>query len=342
MRRSLVLAVIVSVTLAPLRATADDPASATRSTREGAPRSERSEAAPREAAPREAAPREAVPREAERVERPRTPRDALRDIDTTVAVVGAAVGAAVLGAAYLPYPVHEAPQWRGGVLFDDSARGALRLGTPSARDGASAVSDVLVSTLVLAPVLIDAVLVTWLMRGDAELMGRMLLMNLQAHAVAQGLTTLFKHVVGRERPVARACREELGTQASDPLCESRPDPDIPPASFFSGHSSLAFTSAALICLQHTQMGLYGPEGDATMCATGMALATSVGLLRIAADRHYASDVLLGAAVGMLSGWLVPWLLHFDLAEAMGVEGASATIAPIADDHQIGVQVMGTF
>lgn len=310
MRRSLVLGLVVVVTLAPLRARADEP------TRE-------------------------PPREAEEDEGARR-RAPLREIGVAETAVGAALGATLLGAAYLPYPEHPAAQWRGGVLFDDGARGALRLGTPGDRQLASITSDVLVSSLILAPVLIDALLVAWLVQGDPELMGRMLLMNLQAHAVAQGLTTLFKHAVGRERPAARACREELVTQASDPLCESRPDPDIPHASFFSGHASLAFTSAALICLQHTELGLYGPEGDAAMCATGLALATGVGMLRIAADKHYASDVLLGAAVGMLSGWLVPWLLHFDLAEAAGIEGANATIAPLVDERQIGVQVLGVF
>jgi hypothetical protein len=82
-------------------------------------------------------------------------------------------------------------------------------------------------------------------------------------------------------------------------------------------------------------------GDAAACATGLALATAVGVLRIAADRHYATDVLLGAGVGLLSGWLLPWLLHYDVGEALG-DTTSITVAPRIDDDVIGVQVFGVF
>jgi hypothetical protein len=41
----------------------------------------------------------------------------------------------------------------------------------------------------------------------------------------------------------------------------------------------------------------------------LSLAAATGYLRIAADSHYFSDVLVGAAVGTAVGLLVPHLLH---------------------------------
>ncbi|AKF10913.1 PAP2 family protein [Sandaracinus amylolyticus] len=270
---------------------------------------------------------------------PELSRPPMRDLDPVEAVVSGVISAAVVGATFLPSPTRETPQWRGGIVFDDPVRDALHLRAPEDRRLASTLSDAIVGTLVVAPILVDAALMAGFVRGDPELMTRMLLMNLQAHAISFGLTTIFKKVVGRERPNARACREDPERQSSDPLCESPPEHT---ASFFSGHASLAFTSAALMCVQHAEIGLFGQEGDAVMCATGLALATTVGLLRIAADKHYASDVIVGALVGGLTGWLVPWLFHFDVADTVGIDGASATVAPMIDERQIGMQLFGVF
>ena len=44
-------------------------------------------------------------------------------------------------------------------------------------------------------------------------------------------------------------------------------------------------------------------------AAGLAVAAVTAYLRIAADRHYASDVTVGAAIGSLTGFAVPYLFH---------------------------------
>jgi membrane-associated phospholipid phosphatase len=41
----------------------------------------------------------------------------------------------------------------------------------------------------------------------------------------------------------------------------------------------------------------------------MPLAGLVGYFRIAADRHYLTDVLTGALLGTGMGILLPWLFH---------------------------------
>src|SRR6059058_3168029 len=69
-------------------------------------------------------------------------------------------------------------------------------------------------------------------------------------------------------------------------------------SFFSGHATLAFalaTSAGTVAsMRHHRLA-------PVMWAVGLLLATTGGYLRIAADRHYATDVLTGALVGSAVG-----------------------------------------
>lgn len=269
------------------------------------------------------------------------PPPPMREITAAEAGFTATLSIGILTAALIPGSESIDPSWQGGLLFDDGVRNALMLGSPGARATASRISDGIALGLVATPALLDAVVMGWLVRGEPELMGRMLLIDLQAHAFAQGLTTLVKRTVRRERPMARGCREDPERRMTDPSCDGQHDPDIAPESFFSGHSSLAFTSASLICLHHTELGLFGQAGDAATCATAMALATAVGALRIAADRHYATDVILGAGVGVLSGWLVPWLLHYDVVDDPAL-GISATVAPMVDGDRVGAQLFGLF
>src|SRR5688500_11015309 len=70
-------------------------------------------------------------------------------------------GASALGSGVAlfpsPSPFHASqPGWRGGILFDDSARSALRLGTPEALDVAATVSDVLLVATMFGAIAIES------------------------------------------------------------------------------------------------------------------------------------------------------------------------------------------
>jgi membrane-associated phospholipid phosphatase len=244
-------------------------------------------------------------------------------------------------AGYIVPPATGPARWQGGIAADDAVRNALMLQSHDDRQTASSVSDGLLFGMAAAPLLIDAVLTAWLIRDSSDVALQMMLMDLQAHAFAQGVTALVKWAVRRERPLDRGCREDATRRADDPNCGGQADPGIADHSFFSGHASVAFTSAALICLHHTEIGLFGPAGDAAACATGIAIASTVGALRIMADRHYLSDVAIGAGVGILSGWILPYLLHFaSFGDAR--TGINATIAPSIDTTHAGLNVVGSF
>jgi membrane-associated phospholipid phosphatase len=57
----------------------------------------------------------------------------------------------------------------------------------------------------------------------------------------------------------------------------------------------------------------------------------VRLLRITAEKHYASDVVTGAAVGAVIGWMVPGLLDRGTSDGTG----SLTIRPVTGRGRTG-------
>jgi membrane-associated phospholipid phosphatase len=193
-----------------------------------------------------------------------------------------------------------AARFRGGLLFDEPMRDLLRFESPDARIAAGVVSDVILWSLVAAPV-IDHVFALALGDRDLETVGRMLLVDLQAYALTTVIVNIAKASVGRARPDANAC---MDTDSPDECLSGMNDPN---ESFLSGHTAMAFTGAGLVCA-HASSG-QGEQGlGAVGCAATLALASITGFLRVIADRHYSTDVLAGAALGLISGYFIPSLL----------------------------------
>jgi membrane-associated phospholipid phosphatase len=196
------------------------------------------------------------------------------------------------------------PHWTGGVFMDDAVRDALRAPTAAGRRDADNASNVLLYSMVALPYLTstaDVVVAHGSWRDAVELD----LVNAEAQGFATAGVFLFKSLVSRARPYANALG--LATwcvdHGADPACGADRD-----ASFFSGHTALTFASASLVCLEQTMFDTTGPNG--ATCGGVMAVAGITAVLRIVADMHYASDTLVGGAYGMLSGMVLPYLLHF--------------------------------
>ena len=91
----------------------------------------------------------------------------------------------------------------------------------------------------------------------------------------------------------------LGTGLKYTFCVERPYGDVY-TSFPSGHTLTAFLGAELLRRE------YGEEYPGIAIA-GYAVATGVAAMRIYNNRHWASDVLAGAGIGILSASIMYWV-----------------------------------
>jgi len=217
------------------------------------------------------------------------PRPLRLDLAPTLAVTGGAAGAALL-ADLLHGPL--APSGCRICETNDLdrwARGQLRWSdTASARR----VSDVL---LVATPALAvgGLALSGWRAGGGRRAILEDALVTAEAVSVAVLATQVAKYAFGRRRPDAWA----------DPGAAGGRDANL---SFWSGHTAATFAAATAA---GTVARLRGYPAWPWILGLGVASAAACGWLRIAADRHWATDVLVGAAVGSLAGLGMPAWLH---------------------------------
>ena len=186
---------------------------------------------------------------------------------------------------------------------DRAARGALLAPSPRA---ANAASNVMLYGVVPAFSLATGLIATRLSGDSWVALAEDVTLVAESFALASLVTGLVKISVRRTRPYL-----EFG--GDDPLYR---DGSMDVTGFFSGHSSM---SASVAASTATLAFLRGRPGAPWIAVTGGAVALTTGMLRIAADRHYLSDVLVGLAVGTAVGILVP-VLH---ALPLGRGGAAS-------------------
>lgn len=119
------------------------------------------------------------------------------------------------------------------------------------------------------------------------------LIIVESAMAAAMVNQIVKLSVARQRPYAHH-----GGTVHDPHDDN--------LSFYSGHASLAF---ALATSTATVATMRGYDNAWVVWPVGLSLATTVAWLRIAADKHWLTDVTTGAALGTAAGVLVPLLLH---------------------------------
>ena len=151
-------------------------------------------------------------------------------------------------------------------------------------------SDLLMYTTVAAPIALGFTDV------GSKQPGTLAVMYLQTMALQGGTVFLLKNVISRPRPFVY-----------------NDDPDIPLAlktsrtarrSFPSGHTANSF--AAMVFTATVYDRLY-PDSNARGWVWGgcMTAAATTGYLRYAAGRHFPTDILAGAVIGAVAGYLVP-------------------------------------
>ena len=228
---------------------------------------------------------------------------------------------------------HEPPpdraSWEGNNAFDDTIRGWLRSSSYGTRHTAGKVSDWTVLVGSVYPFAVDLPVVAVVHRNP-DVMWQMLMMNLEANAVAGVINNSLFHFAGRARPNTQECNAD---PRYDPLCGAPGDN----ASFPSGHVLTIATAAGLTCAHHQYLPIYGSDAaDAGACAMLLGATAVTGVARVVADRHFATDVLAGGLIGFGSGYGLPLLLHY----RAGDTGPRTAILPMAGPEVLGLSVIG--
>jgi membrane-associated phospholipid phosphatase len=256
---------------------------------------------------------------------------AFNRMDLPEMILTGAAGAVALATAIAP-PLKTG--WHGGILFDDDVRNALRATSFQTRLDARDASDVGLGLITTFPILVDSMIVAYWYRGSTDVAVQMGLIDLEALTIAGALQGTANFLAGRERPYGDGCGTQIPNNTQDCQSSSRY------RSFFSGHSTLSFTSASLICAHHEALHLFESNADPVTCVSAYVAAASIATLRMVGDVHYATDVLTGAIVGTAVGLGVP-LLHHYKRQPPGIvtaQGFEAHFVPTPN----GAAVMGTF
>jgi membrane-associated phospholipid phosphatase len=168
--------------------------------------------------------------------------------------------------------------------------------------------------------------------GSAKYFPMDALLITEATVIAGVLNQVAKFGFARERPFVHFL-----PRAPNAIRELTASPSDDNLSFFSGHTTIAFaiaTSSATIATMR------GYKLAPVIWGTGLAFGGTIGYLRIAADKHYFSDVMTGAIVGSLVGVAIPLIFHSPRSdEATSNASAQALSGPAT---RTAVSVSGTF
>lgn len=225
--------------------------------------------------------------------------------------------------------------WTRAGPIDRGMRSLLRGTSATQRDRFARASDGLWHSTMWYPVIIDALAVSLAAHREPDVAWQLLVIDLQAYSLSAFLNQLAQRTIARERPFKVECRDDPTAPGCDDVFANQ--------SFYSGHSTMSFTAAGLTCVQHQYLDFYGGGlGEWIPCGLSLAMASSVALLRVAADKHWLSDTLVGAGMGLAAGWLMPWLVHFRSSREDLREGFRPVVMPYGGPGELGLQWMNAF
>ena len=153
-------------------------------------------------------------------------------------------------------------------------------------------SDILLWTMLAAPL---ALMATSPGNEEPLLIGAM---YGEALLFQSGLVFMLKSLVARTRPFVYNDNPEIPPEAKLIVYARR--------SFPSAHAATSFTSAVFMGTVYSTLNP-GSSAIPWVWAGGLTAAGLAGTFRMLGGQHFATDVLAGAAIGALTGWLVPAL-----------------------------------
>jgi len=136
----------------------------------------------------------------------------------------------------------------------------------------------------------------------------------EALFLADAVTLVAKEAIGRARPDTGADKDHFRPFRFNGSADSLP----------SLHTASSFALATVLAHDTDSVGI---------AASYYLAATWVGASRIMQDHHWASDVVVGAVIGGLSGWSV-------LQEKATVGRQQLTVLPLPMEQGAGITVVG--
>jgi membrane-associated phospholipid phosphatase len=232
-------------------------------------------------------------------------------VDVTVTVAGAAafITSEILKGDLAPSRC----RWCSVDRVDARVREALIWRSPAMADTISSVTAYVF--VPLATIGLNAVAAAH--DGAASNVPEDALLVSEASVIAGDVDQLTKMLLGRERPFVHALPPD-----QKPLTSLPSDNNL---SFFSGHTTETF---ALAAASGTIGTMRGYRWAPLAWGTGGAFAAMTAYLRIAADKHWLTDVLMGIVVGAGIGFAVPYLFHSAVDGPPPASSSSALHAPV--------------
>ncbi|HNW81707.1 MAG TPA: phosphatase PAP2 family protein [bacterium] len=181
-------------------------------------------------------------------------------------------------------------------------------------------SDVILGTVMAAPVLFFA---DKRLNRDFKNAATYLVMYAESLILLNGITETFKVTVQRKRPYAY--NESLSYKK-----RTSGDYNL---SFLSGHTANVFNSAVFLSTVFT-FANPGSKWVPVVWTASLSVASTVAVLRVAAGKHYPTDVIAGAVLGSVTGLLIP-LLH-------KVNKKNLSVFPVVSSEYGGLQAVLNF
>jgi membrane-associated phospholipid phosphatase len=184
---------------------------------------------------------------------------------------------------------------------------------------------------------VDAIVVPLVFdRGNFDVAWQLTMINWQVIGLAFLGTRLAHLTASRARPSQYGCSDQPGSRF--PCQHAGP-------SFLSGHTSMSAAGAASSCYHHQVLGLYGGGwADTALCVALASTTVAIGAMRVAADKHWLTDVVSGLALGTGVGIGVPYFLHYGNGRIRPLGGSllpsNVALFPSFDGDGFGLSLGG--
>jgi len=210
---------------------------------------------------------------------------------------------------HVPLPSHAT--WTKPILFDTWARDTFRGRTATLQSFASTSTDIMYKAGALVPFVMDDYFAAAAVHQNADVAWQLAIIDFQSFGIAGLVSLAAEHSVGRMRPYVLSCDAQGQVVDSQGHAMQTCGTGNDFRSFYSGHATATATAAGLVCVHHQHLPLFGGGlADLAPCLVMIGVSAATGILRLVYDEHWASDVMVGWADGVLSGYVLPSLLHF--------------------------------